>query len=123
MKIRIKGNTIRLRLSRSEVAIFEKTGILEERTEFADGVFMYALQAGALDSAITASLVGSRITVTVPAQQAAQWAASDLVGLSHTMDTGNGGTLALLIEKDFKCIDAAVSEDQSDNFEHPTKTC
>jgi hypothetical protein len=31
-------------------------------------------------------------------------------------------SLYLLVEKDFKCLDN-VAEDQSDNYENPSKTC
>jgi len=51
------------------------------------------------------------------------WAANEVVGYEHNMDIGNGKQLYLLLEKDFKCIDAPPSEDQSDNFENPHKVC
>jgi len=59
----------------------------------------------------------------VPAQIPAVWAANEVVGYEHNMDIGNGKQLYLLLEKDFKCIDAPPSEDQSDNFENPHKVC
>ena len=34
MKIRIKGNTIRYRLTKTEVADFGQQGFVEEKTEF-----------------------------------------------------------------------------------------
>jgi len=39
------------------------------------------------------------------------------------MDIGDDKHLYLLLEKDFKCIDAPAHEDQSDNFENPHKHC
>ena len=36
---------------------------------------------------------------------------------------GNERKLFLLFEKDFKCIDGEVLEDQSDNFENPLAAC
>ena len=45
MKIRIKGNTLRYRLTRSDVNQFEKEGYLEDRTEFMQvRSLIYALQ-------------------------------------------------------------------------------
>ena len=45
MKIRIKGNSVRVRLTRSEVDHFAETGYLEESTEFGNSHFLYALQS------------------------------------------------------------------------------
>ena len=59
----------------------------------------------------------------VPAHIATDWAANETVGYENNMDIGDGKQLYLLLEKDFKCIDAPVHEDQSDNFENPHKVC
>lgn len=40
MKIRIKGNSLRYRLTRSEVAKFWENGILEEHTQFAHSKYI-----------------------------------------------------------------------------------
>lgn len=39
MKIRIKGNSIRYRLTKTEVETFSKVGFYEEKTEFKDHIF------------------------------------------------------------------------------------
>ncbi len=123
MKIRIKGNSIRIRLSRSEVDRFGKDGYLEERTEFGDGTFIYVLQSKDNAGALAATFINGKITVTVPAAITKEWATTEKVGYDHNMDIGDGKQLYLLIEKDFKCVDAPPGEDQSDNYEHPTKVC
>jgi len=123
MKIRIKGNSIRIRLSRPEVDSFGKGGYLEERTEFGDKAFIYALQRKEGISDLSATFTGEKITMLVPAGITREWTTTDNVGYEHNMDTGDGKQLFLLIEKDFKCIDAPPGEDQSDNYEHPTKVC
>ena len=123
MKIRIKGNSIRVRLSRSEVDHFCATGHLEELTEFGNASFSYALQSREEDEAITAGFTDGRITMYVPAGIAREWGTNETVGYENHMDIGNGGQLFLLLEKDFKCIDAPPNEDQSDNFEHPKQAC
>jgi len=123
MKIRIKGNSVRVRLSRSEVDSFGKEGYLEEKTEFANNVFVYALQAKEGIDALEAGFAANTMTMYVPAGLPPQWAANETVGYSNNMDTGEGRQLFLLLEKDFKCIDAAVNEDQSDNFDNPSQHC
>lgn len=123
MKIRIKGNSIRLRLTRSEVDALGIDGYIEERTEFANNLFIYALNSNPDVKELTATFVGVKITMHVPPDMVREWATTEKVGYSNTLDTGNGREMFLLLEKDFKCIDAPVHEDQSDNYEHPTMSC
>ena len=123
MKIRIKGNALRIRLSRSEVDRFGAEGYLDDRTEFHNGIFTYALKKVQGGEALTAGFEHSTITMFVPDVMLAEWISTEKVGYSNTMDTGNGNSLFLLLEKDFKCLDAEGVEDQSDNFENPNHTC
>ncbi len=122
MKIRIKGNSIRMRLSRSEVARFAKEGYLEECTEFGSNAFVYALRRVEEGKELSAGFADGKITMIVPASTANEWTTTDKVGFDGNMDTGSGKQLYLLLEKDFKCIDPA-HEDQSDNYEHPDISC
>src|SRR3954454_20339740 len=109
MKIRIKGNSIRIRLSKSEVVLFAKEGYVEERTELVNSALVYAVKSTASET-LSADFVNGNLTLYVPANMLQQWASTDLVGLDHNMPLPNGSHLYLLIEKDFKCIDAAVTE-------------
>lgn len=122
MKIRIKGNSVRIRLSKSEVDLFAEKGYIEERTEFVNSTLIYAVKSTNTET-LSADFTDGNITLYVPLQLLQRWAATNMVGLDYNMPVRNGGTLYLLIEKDFKCIDADVSEDQSDYFENPLKAC
>src|SRR3954447_17260887 len=122
MKIRIKGNSVRIRLSRSEVDLFAKEGYVEERTEFVNSTLVYAVKSSAGDT-LSADFINENLTLYVPANMLQHWASTDLVGIDYNMPLPNGKQLYLLIEKDFKCIDAAVTEDQSDMYENPLKAC
>ncbi len=44
MKIRIKDNTVRFRLTQSEVAKLGEDGIISSFTEFVDRPFIYAIE-------------------------------------------------------------------------------
>jgi len=123
MKIRIKGNSIRIRLSRPEVDSFCNDGYLEEKTDFGNTAFIYALRA--LDGlpALSADCSENKITMYVPAEVQKDWATNETVGFENHMALGNDTYLYLLLEKDFKCLDAPPHEDQSDNFENPHKVC
>jgi len=123
MKIRIKGNSIRIRLSRPEVEQFGKEGYLEEHTEFGNNAFGYVLQNSKEGNALSATFEQGKITMSVPESMTREWTTTERVGYDSNMDIGNGKQLFLLLEKDFKCIDAPPYEDQSDNYEHPTLSC
>ncbi|HEY9533907.1 MAG TPA: hypothetical protein VIQ77_05195 [Mucilaginibacter sp.] len=112
MKIRIKGNSIRYRLTKTDVDQFNKAYYLAESTNFGSTQLIYALEAKEQD-AVTTSFIDNKITVTVPIAKAVELAKTDTVGFD-----GKDGELYLLIEKDFKCLDD-VAEDQSDNYPNP----
>lgn len=123
MKIRIKGNSIRYRLSKTEIAILGNQGWLEERTEFLNGpALLYRLETKEGIRHLEASFSGNRICTFIPAAIAAEWTTTDVVGFNHKMNIGEGKELFLLIEKDFVCLDHSF-EDQSDNYPNPNKTC
>jgi hypothetical protein len=123
MKIRIKGNSIRFRLTKSEVDTFARTGYIEDRTEFGNHLFMYALRRNPDVHELQAGFVGIKITMHVPAWMAEEWTTTDEVGYNNVYTYDNGKQLSLLLEKDFVCIDTAVKEDQSDNFVNPLHSC
>ena len=118
MKLRIKGNSIRFRLTKSEVDYFAAEGYLEEKTEFGNASFTYALQNMNDAKELSASFVENKITVLIPTALSKEWTSSNRVGCESEMEIGNNKKLFLLIEKDFKCLDN-VAEDQSDNYENP----
>jgi hypothetical protein len=120
MKIRIRGNSVRLRLTRTEVDTFNNEGYLEEKTNFGFAEFIYAIESLPSIDSLQATFVGNKLTVFVPDALKKEWVSTDLVGLNHKMDTGGGNTLSILVEKDWACIDN-VLEDQSDNYPNPNK--
>lgn len=112
MKLRIKGNSIRMRLTRPEVRQLALTGQVEELTIFGNSQLAYAVRT-AQQETLSASFTDGRITIFIPAEFASTWPDNDLVGLQL-----NGQGLDILVEKDFVCIDRK-NEDQSDQYEHP----
>jgi len=122
MKIRIRGNSVRMRISKSELDTFAKEGHLEEVTEFGNPNFGYALQSKPGIENLSAEFSGNKITVYVPEEMRTEWTKTDIVGFDNNMDIGNGKSLFILIEKDYACIDN-VLEDQSDNFVNPNAVC
>ncbi|MBE7175839.1 MAG: hypothetical protein INR69_05510 [Mucilaginibacter polytrichastri] len=113
MKVRIKGNSLRYRLTKSEVSLFEKAGMLTEHIDFGDEVLIYAVEKAVNLQEMKATFSHNTITLYVPANLTADWLRSDKVGFEQV-----SGRLQLLLEKDFQCLDN-VAEDQSDNFPNP----
>ena len=122
MKIRIKGNSVRLRLSRSDLRNFETQGYLEEKTEFIDAVFHYALSVKDGIEDMEATFNENKITVFVPEKIRKEWTSTERVGFDFRMKTKEDKTLFILIEKDFMCLDN-THEDQGDNFPNPKAVC
>lgn len=112
MKIRIKGNALRYRLTKSDIAGLADNGYLQEYTSFAEQPLIYALKAVENDT-LSAGFFGNTITLFMPKQMAAELIHTDKVGFE-----AKSGALQLLVEKDFTCLDN-VDEDQSDNYPNP----
>lgn len=122
MKIRIQGNSIRIRLSKSEVDKLSSIGYIEEKTAFGKNAFGYCLQKKTGITELAASYDDDKIIMFVPEHLLTEWPENNVIGFDAKMPIGENETLYLLLEKDFKCLDN-VMEDQSDNFENPNKTC
>lgn len=112
MKIRIKGNTIRYRLTKSDVDLLYKNRHLQDSTNFGNRSLIYQLKASEQGS-LTASFIDNTIMVTIPSEKVDELAQTGRVGFD-----GRDGALYILIEKDFQCLDD-VAEDQSDNYPNP----
>lgn len=118
MKLRIKGDSLRLRLSRTDVQRLAETGAVEETAHFPGGALLrYAVEMHASDAPLHAELTTTRIVITLPARDVHAWAESELVGLYGEIAVP-GGTLAVAVEKDFACIDRNDPED-ADAFPNP----
>jgi len=112
MKIRIKGNSLRYRLTRSEVERFAQNGYLEDTTDFGVARLTYSLQK-TIGGHLFACFENNNITLYMPDWMLDEWTSTERVGFEN----GEDG-LYLLIEKDFMCLDV-VAEDQSDNYPNP----
>jgi hypothetical protein len=112
MKLRIKGNSLRYRLTRSEVEQFAHEGVLKEKLVIGEEPLVYVLQRTTEEN-LRATLHTNLITLLVPEPMADEWTGTDNVGFK-----GQDGDLQILVEKDFTCLDN-VDEDQSDNYPNP----
>ena len=118
MKLRIKGDSIRLRVSRSELARLQVGESLAESVHLAPGpagVLQYVLAVDPQPPGVT--FRDSRILVRISSVQLARWTREEEVGiyLSFAVDQT---TLEVSIEKDFACADAPADANE-DTFAHP----
>ncbi len=112
MKIRIKGNSLRYRLTRPDISALAVDGSLCEQTDFIGKSLIYALTTTQND-AMTAEFIDNTITLYLPKIMLDKLVNTEIVGFN-----GSNGKLILLVEKDFTCLDN-VAEDQSDNYPNP----
>lgn len=118
MKIRIKDNSVRYRLTQSEVKQFCETGKVVAYTPFSESQLSYqVIQKDEIDT-LNAHFENGQISLEVPSHLAKNWNTDERVGFSHEQQLEDGSILHLLIEKDFVCMDNTM-EDQSDNYPNP----
>jgi hypothetical protein len=127
MKLRIKGPTLRLRLTQGEIRTLLEEGAVEERVPFAPGVSLtYRLRRDAGAREIGATFRNGVLEISVPERNAREWCTTGLVTLAHEQALPEG-SLRITLEKDFACLAPRADEDESDNFPHPEsdsgKTC
>lgn len=118
MKLRIKGNSIRLRLTQGEVAKFIADGKLVETVEFGDEpnqFFSYQLLKSETAESVSAEFNNGSISVFVPQNTADDWANGEQIGIASVENS----KIKILVEKDFACLAPRKDEDESDNFPHP----
>jgi hypothetical protein len=117
MKLRLRGNTLRLRLNQSEVRSLSEGATVESATSFGPGqTLAYRVVPGG--AAPEARLEGSAIVLHLPAASLGGWAASDELTLEHEQKW-NGGALRISLEKDLACAHPRQGEDHSDAFPNP----
>lgn len=118
MKLRMRHNSVRLRLSQNEVKQISEQWRVEEQIDFGTGSLIYALVASTEATQLQATWDAGTLTIEAPQGEIEQWAKSNQVGLETSQPIGEGKTLRLLVEKDFRCVDERPVED-ADTFPHP----
>ena len=123
MKIRIKGNSIRLRLTRTDVQNLKQTGKVEEKTVIGENkIFSYTLEQDKTAAALHSKFENGKISVFLPQKELDILTETDEITVQGYQDNGEEGKLFLLIEKDLKCLDTTFA-DQADMYENPKTTC
>lgn len=122
MKIRIKGNSVRYRITQSELKAFATHGMIEESTCFGPSTMHYKLLTKESNDGLSATFENNTVTMFMPKADADVWTSTERITYDNKMDIGASETMYLLLEKDFVCLDH-THEDQSDMFPNPNKHC
>lgn len=121
MKLRVKGNSLRLRLLRSEVTNLFENGRVEEKIQFASSIgaeWTYAVEHKRSAACLTLHYSEGEIVVILPTFEAESWARTERVGIYANVDIGVNKKLEVIVEKDFACRDLS-DEENADTFPNP----
>jgi hypothetical protein len=121
MKLRINGDSLRLRVSRSEVKRFFGGERIEETIHFSSepgATLTYALQAAADGGGTAVDYKSGNVTVLLSKIHINSWRDASQVGVYASINLGQGTPLELIVEKDFACLDRR-DEDNADTFPNP----
>lgn len=124
MKLRVRGNSLRLRLTQSEVKRIAQGESLEEEVSFGVGPsFCYRLEPSRETHEITATYRDHLISIQIPWETALRWSASEQISIDSVQKNGKEESLKILIEKDFFCLKPRSYEHEieSDLFANPNQ--
>ena len=122
MKLRILGNSVRLRVSQAEMSQIRSEGVVRQHVAFGPGRRLaYELRTVA-GGRVGASFDEECVRVTLPLEVAERWQAPDEVSISGEQELPGGERLKILVEKDFQCLVPREDEDQSGLFPNPQKS-
>lgn len=101
MKLRIRGQELRIRTDPEEMRRLASTGRIEDRILLAPNrPLIYRLSVASGAHALGVAFDDNVIEVRLPEAEAMRWCSTDLVGLSGTQQNG-ALELTVSVEKDF----------------------
>ena len=119
MKLRIKGDSLRLRIAPTEMARLLETGCIEDTIHFGrdqGARLTYALEHASVQGVAVRHEAG-RVAVVLPTSVARAWAQGEDVGLYGSVAVATG-RLEIAVEKDWACLDKGEG-DNVDTFPNP----
>lgn len=123
MKLRIRGNSLRLRLNQQELTQLAETGRVEDQIKFGPGDengLRYSLTSQSQDTRLRAEFSSGHIQVYARTDDVQRLAQTEEVGLEDAQDLpGSDNQLRLLVEKDFACLQTRPGEDDVHAFTNP----
>jgi len=122
MKLRIRSNSIRLRLDSKDLAELTQRGRVVDVLRFGPGshhTFTYAVVVGtAPPGRPHAHYYAGLLVVTIDRDDAAAWSEGNQIGFDLEQAV-EGGTVRMILEKDFACLDRPAGEESEDTWAFP----
>jgi hypothetical protein len=121
MKLRLKGSTLRLRVTRSELARLQAGQRIEETVLFpnsSDTSLSYTLEVGSHSQPVEVAFASHQIVVSISEDQLTIWSGEHQVGTYASLPVTENTNLEVAIEKDFACLDLSHADNQ-DTFANP----
>ncbi len=120
LKLRIRDNSIRLRMTQTETDLLKREGVVSARTRFPGGRSLeYAVESSPASVTPAAHFSDNRLVVRLPETVVLAWATSEQVSMRGEQRLEDGDIVSILVEKDFQCLAPREGEDESDMFVHP----
>jgi hypothetical protein len=113
MKLRLRSNTIRLRLLKGEVDRLAEGHTIVE-TLPTSRPFHFSVQPAEVEE-LTATFDNDTLLIQVPLVWAKRWPTTDEVGRGATTNS-----LDILIEKDWACTTPRAAEENDGTYPNPT---
>ncbi len=111
MKLRIRDNSVGLRLTQEEVETLRKQGVVSARTGFPGGrELRYELESSPASVAPAAFYSDNVLTVRLPETAVLAWATTEQVTIEGEQVLVDGEKLEIAVEKDFNACMQLVDE-------------
>ena len=122
MKLRLKDNTIRIRLSMDEVNTLMEEENISSLTSFPGQQSLSThLNLGTQDG-VGVTFRDNVLHLALPKEKMKDWHRNDQVGHCWLIDLDQGGHLEITLEKDFKCLTDRPGEDESALYPNPNQS-
>ncbi len=123
MKLRIRDNSLRLRLTKSEVERLGELGSVMSFSELGPGFknrLIYCIESCSLTESVQVSFETNIIRVVIPKSTARLWCFGAQVGI-YAEQQMSSSPLKIIIEKDFFCLKPRTHEheNEADMFPNP----
>lgn len=119
MKLRIRGNSVRLRLTMSETQALAAGQTIVETCQISP-VQSFAIELSPWNLEVfQVQLINSVLRVYAPENAIRVWASDNSEGIYGQQENGSATPLGIAVEKDYTCLTERPGEDEHDNFPNP----
>jgi len=119
MKLRIRGNSVRIRLTQTEMVQIVDEGFAQDSIDFGPGARLNYQVEVVPEGAVGARFDGDSVRVILPRAIVQRWQRPEEVSIHGEQALPDDRTLKILVEKDFECLSPRPDEDDGELFPNP----